>query len=107
MPQQKQRAPERKLAKALRELLPKVTLADFEAIMQIARSGHLRHLPVGIIAWQATTTHIRHVHTDYDALLEEGYDAESARHFVVDDMNEILADWGCLRRVSDEPEQTN
>ena len=91
-----------KLTKLLREMLPKVTMADFQAIEEIARRGHLRHLPPGIIAWQAITTHARHNHTDYDQLLAEGYDAESARHFVLDAINDKLAEWGCLRRIEDE-----
>ena len=88
-----------RLQKALRELLPRVTLADFRAIEEIASRGHLRHLPPTITAWQATTTHIRHTYTDYDSLLEEGYDRESARHFVLEPINDKLAEWGCLRRL--------
>lgn len=87
------------LKKALRALVPKASLADFQAIEAIASSGHLRHLPPTIIAWQAVTTHIRHNHTEYDALLSEGYDRESARHFVVDEMNGVLERWGSLRRI--------
>ena len=90
-----------KLQKALRELLPRVTMADYVEIENIALRGHLRHLPPTIIAWQAATTHIRHAHTDYDSLLEEGYDQEAARHFVIDDINEKLAEWGCLRRLDE------
>jgi len=92
----------RKLLEILREMLPQISLHDFQRIEEIASRGHLRHLPDSIVAWQATTTHIRHNHTDYDALLAEGYDAESARHFVLERMNEKLEEWGCLRRISDE-----
>jgi hypothetical protein len=90
-----------KLTKLLREMLPQITLSDFQAIEEIAKRGHLRHLPPGIIAWQAITTHVRHNHTEYDQLLEEGYDSDSARHFVLDVMNEKLAEWGCLRRIEE------
>jgi len=89
----------------LRELVPIVSLDDFLAIEEIANAGHLRHLPPSIAVWQATTTHIRHAHTDYDALLSEGYDAESARHFVLEEMNEILLQWGCQKQVSDQDTQ--
>lgn len=82
--------------------MPRVSLADFQAIEDIALRGHLRHLPPTIIAWQATTTHIRHVYTEYDQLLEEGYDREAARHFVLDGINRKLAKWGSLRRLEDE-----
>jgi hypothetical protein len=93
--------PHPKLSKMLREMLPRITLADFKAIEEIAERGHLRHLPPGIIAWQAITTHVRHNHTEYDQLLEEGYDSDSARHFVLETMNEKLAKWGCLRRIEE------
>lgn len=94
----------REIKKQLRELVPIVSLDDFLAIETIANAGHLRHLPPSIAVWQATTTHIRHNHTDYDELLEEGYDTESARHFVRDEMNEILSEWGCQRQISDQDE---
>lgn len=87
------------IKKALRALVPGISMADFQAIEEIAASGHLRHLPPTIIAWQALTTHVRHNHTDYDTLLADGYDRESARYFVVDEMNAVLERWGCLRRV--------
>ncbi len=90
------------MKKALRALVPRTSMADFQAIEEIATSGHLRHLPPTIIAWQAVTTHIRHNHTQYDALLAEGYDRESARHFVLDEMNEVLKKWGSLRRVVED-----
>jgi hypothetical protein len=50
--------------------------------------------------WLSMTAYIRHVFTDYDALLDEGYDVESARHFVLDVSNEKLAEWGVKRRIS-------
>ncbi|MGB7287618.1 MAG: DUF2293 domain-containing protein [Salaquimonas sp.] len=95
-----------KFTKTLRELLPKVTLADFQDIQAIAAKGHLRHLPDSIVAWQATTTHIRHNYTDYDALLEEGYDAESARHFVLGAINDKLEEWGSLRQIEENETDT-
>ena len=90
------------IKKALRELLPLITLADFELIETIANKGHLRHLPPTIAAWQATTTHIRHNHTDYDQLLNDGYDEESARHFVLNSINEKLEEWGSAKQISEE-----
>ena len=50
-------------------------------------------------------THVRHEHSDYDALLDEGYDRDSARHFVVDQMNAVLTTWRATRLVeADEDE---
>jgi len=95
---------QKEMRKALRVLLPRVPFADAEAILALALAGHLRHLPPSIALWQATTSHIRHELTDYDTLLDEGYDRDAARHFVVDEMNDILSDWGCKREVSDEPD---
>ncbi|MES0807994.1 DUF2293 domain-containing protein [Roseibium sp. SCPC15] len=94
------------LRKALRALLPRVPMRDAEAILDLALAGHLRHLPPSISLWQATTSHIRHEMTEYDALLEEGYDRDAARYFVAEEMNETLRNWGCNKEVSldQEPE---
>ncbi len=89
------------IAEALRSLLPMVPLSDFSSIQQSAGAGHLRHLPPSIATRQAITSHIRHRHTDYDQLLEEGYDRDSARHFVLDDMNNVLEDWGSSLRIDE------
>ena len=55
-------------------------------------------------AWLSITAYIRHRLTDYDNLLDEGYDMESARFFVLDDMNAVLEEWGSPRRVQVEDE---
>jgi len=94
----------REIKKRLREMVPNSTMEDFLAIEEIANSGHLRHLPPSIRAWQALTTHIRHNHTNYDELLDDGYDKDSARHFVLEDINETLELWGCEQRVSNSDE---
>lgn len=95
---------QKEMRKALRALLPRVPMRDAEAILSIALAGHLRHLPPTISLWQATTSHVRHELTEYDALLEEGYDRDSARFFVLDAMNDVLRSWGCNREVSDTEE---
>lgn len=96
------RGKSKQVKKALRGLIPNATMEDFLAIEEVADAGHLRHLPPSIRAWQALTTHIRHNHTDYDALLSEGYDQDSARHFILDDINDKLSIWGCSERISEE-----
>ena len=54
--------------------------------------------------WLALVAYARHMMTDYDALLAQGYDADSARFFVRDDINAVLEAWGARRRVpGDEP----
>lgn len=94
------------IARHLRALAPQMPMADFDAVMAIAVAGHLRHLPPSIAAWQALTSHVRHAHTEYDTLLEEGYDRDSARHFVLGAMNEQLAAWGSSRRLREEEDDS-
>ena len=93
---------QKEIKRRLRALVPSATMEDFLAIEKIALAGHLRHLPASISAWQAVTTHARHAYTEYDALLGEGYDAESARHFVVEAINLKLMEWGCTERISED-----
>ena len=90
----------KEVKRRLRELIPDATLDDFLSIEDKANAGHLRHLPASIRAWQALTTHIRHVHTDYDELIKEGYGKNAARHFVFDDINHKLQEWGCTKKLS-------
>jgi hypothetical protein len=42
------------------------------------------------------------VFTDYDALLAEGYDVDSARFFVLGEITAVVEDWGVRRRIGDE-----
>ena len=51
-------------------------------------------------AWLSLIAYVRHTFTDYDELLVEGYEADSARHFVAARMNEILQAWGVRRRLA-------
>ncbi len=92
----------REMRKALSRLAPLVSLSDAEEILSVGLASHLRHLPVSIALWQALTSRARHAHTDYDALLAEGYDHESARHFCIDEMNAVLTSWGCSRQIDED-----
>lgn len=96
---------QRELRRALVHLVPRVAYLDAEAIIETAQSRHLRHLPPSIAIWQATTARVRHAYTEYDTLLEEGYDRAAARFFVIDDMNAVLTEWGCGRHV--DPDDTD
>ncbi|MBC8049208.1 MAG: DUF2293 domain-containing protein [Chitinophagales bacterium] len=60
----------------------------------------LRPASAETAAWLSLVAYVRHALTDYDELLQQGYDAESARHFVAADMDKILAEWGVRRRIS-------
>jgi hypothetical protein len=88
--------------KAITALLPMAPLSDVLAIRAICDDRKLRGLPPSVAAWLATTTHVRHVHTDYESLLAEGYDREAARFFVVDAMNAVLTRWRATRLVDTE-----
>jgi hypothetical protein len=51
-------------------------------------------------AWLSLVAYVRHAFTDYDDLLAQGYDHDSARYFVVADMEAVLAEWGVKRRLA-------
>ena len=70
----------------------------------LARYQHWQTLPPSIAVWLATVAHVRHAHTDYEKLLSEGYDRDSARFFVIDQTDDVLAGWGCQRSVADGDE---
>jgi hypothetical protein len=91
---------------AVRILAPRIPRHEFEAVTDHAliSRGLQTALPEAA-AWLSLVAFIRHRLTDYDALLDDGYDADSARFFVLDDLNGVLAAWGSPRRVdADEPE---
>jgi hypothetical protein len=91
------------LAEALARLAPRLPDFEAEAVLDRAlRSPGLRGAVPETAVWLALTAFTRHSFTEYDDLLDEGYDRDSARHFVLDEMNARLAEWGCRRRVSEE-----
>lgn len=95
----------RAVDKALTLLLPMAPYADMEKIRADASAKHLRDLPPSIAVWLATIAHVRHEHSDYDRLLAEGYDRDSARFFVVGQINEWLTKWRATRLLeADDPE---
>lgn len=92
----------RAIAKALTALLPMAPYADIEAIRQAAGARDMRELPASIAVWLATIAHVRHEHSGYDRLLAEGYDRDSARFFVVDEINDTLTRWRATRLLDPE-----
>lgn len=83
---------------ALRLLAPGIPDHEFGVVVDRALdSAGLSKAAPETAAWLALVAYVRHVFTDYDDLLDEGYDHESARHFVLDDMAEVLAGWGVRR----------
>jgi hypothetical protein len=85
------------IAKALTLLMPGAPFLDADIIRQTAAKRKYKRLPASTSVWIAAVAHIRHVHTDYDALLDEGYDQDSSRHFVLEPINEILTHWRATR----------
>ena len=91
---------QRALRDAMRELIPLVPLASFTAIFEHTKSAHMQTLSPVDAVWLATISHIRHQHTDYDQLRDDGYDKASARHFVLDDTNDVLSEWGATAQIT-------
>lgn len=88
------------IAAALRRMLPHAPEGDRRAIADCAVvSTGLRQGSPEAAAWLSAVSWIRHNLTDYDALLAEGYDHESARHFTAPAIDAVLAEWGCRLRV--------
>ena len=94
----------RAIAKALTALLPLAPYADMERIRTDAGAVHMKALPPTIAVWLATIAHVRHVHTDYEKLLAEGYDRDSARFFVIEKTNEVLTRWRATRLLEEDDE---
>lgn len=86
---------------ALRRLAPGIPPHEFGVVVDRALdSPGLATASPENAAWLALVAYVRHVFTDYDALLDDGYDQESARHFVLDDMADVLAGWKVRRPIA-------
>ena len=90
---------------AVRVLAPRIPRHEFKSVIDHALGSRGLHMASPeAAAWLSMTAYIRHRLTDYDSLLDEGYDQESARFFVLDDINQVLETWGSPRRISGEDE---
>lgn len=89
---------------ALRNLVPLAPYSDFSDILMAMRAPHLRELTSVNAAFLTTVAHIRHQHTDYDTLRDEGYDHDAARFFVAEAIDEKLREWGAPRGLEADPE---
>jgi hypothetical protein len=63
-------------------------------------SKGLAQATAGTAAWLSLVAYVRHALTDYDDLLTQGYDQESARFFVAAEIDAILSNWGVARKVT-------
>lgn len=88
---------------ALRRLAPGIPPHEFGAVIDHALgSGGLRAASPEAAAWLSLVAYVRHTFTDYDARLEEGYDRDSARFFVLGEINDVLRGWGAKRLVAED-----
>ena len=68
----------------------------------IADSAGLSVAAPETAAWLSLVAYVRHTLTEYDELLLENYDQESARFFVAPEISAILESWGVRRRLTPE-----
>lgn len=88
---------------ALRNLAPGMPRHEFGAVVDHALdSPGLRKAAPETAAWLSLVAYVRHVLTEYDSLLADGYGPESARHFVLADTSAVLEAWGVRRQIADE-----
>jgi hypothetical protein len=85
---------------ALRHLAPRIPAHEFGAIVDHALDSEgLKIASPEAAAWLSLVAYVRHVFTDYDALFTQGYDRDSARFFVADEMEAVLKEWGARRSL--------
>lgn len=88
---------------ALRRLAPRIPGHEFGAVVDHAiDSRGLRAASSETAAWLALVAYVRHALTEYDDMLAQGYDRDSARFFVTDQIAAILVEWGVVRRLAPE-----
>ena len=88
---------------ALRRLAPKIPPHEFGAVIDHALdSAGLESAAPDTAAWLSLVAYVRHRFTDYDKLLAQGYDRDSARHFVAGEMTEIMKGWGVRRSLGED-----
>jgi hypothetical protein len=89
------------IARALRVLAPRIPAHEFEAVLDHARdSPGLKAAAPETAAWLSLVAYARHVFTDYDELLQQAYDRESARFFVATELAAVLREWGVRRPLT-------
>jgi hypothetical protein len=90
----------RAIESVLRHLAPRAPAHEFGAIVDHALDSEgLSAASPETAAWLSLVAYVRHVLTEYDALLAQGYDRDSARFFVADEMEAGLKGWGARRSL--------
>jgi hypothetical protein len=91
------------IASALRHLAPRLPAHEFAAVVDHAMdSPGLRTASPENAAWLSLVAYARHTLTDYDELLAQGYERDSARFFVAEAVEELLESWGVKRKLGTE-----
>jgi hypothetical protein len=89
------------IEQALRRFAPKIPPHEFGAVVDHALDSRgLRGATPEAAAWLSLVAYVRHAFTEYDDLLTQGYDQDSARYFVADEMTAVLAEWGVRRKLA-------
>lgn len=97
-----------RIAEELDQLAPAIPDTDRTLILDHAEdSAGLRKAGPARVAWLALVAFVRHSYTDYDALLSDGYDVASARHYCIGQINEVLEEWECERRLEEQEESAD
>jgi hypothetical protein len=91
------------IEQALRRLAPRISKHEFGAVLDHALDSRgLRSATPETAAWLSLVAYVRHALTEYDELLAQGYDQDSARHFVAGEMQAVLDEWGVRRSLEAE-----
>jgi hypothetical protein len=87
----------------LRRLAPNIPAHEFKAVADHAvDSRGLSTASPESAAWLSLVAYVRHVFTEYDDLLAQGYEQDSARFFVLADIEAKLSEWGVRRKLNQE-----
>jgi hypothetical protein len=85
---------------AVRRLAPRAPPHEFGAVVDHALDSRgLKASAPETAAWLSLVAYVRHAFTDYDELLAQGYDQDSARYFVAGEIEAVLGEWGVERRL--------
>jgi hypothetical protein len=91
------------IALAIHALAPRIPKHEFGAVIDhTLTSRGLSGATAERAAWLSLVAYVRHAHTDYDEMLAAGYELESARFFVKDEMQKVLSAWGVERSIHSE-----
>ncbi len=98
-------ARKRLVEQAILALAPDIPVKDLASVASHAlHTEAFRRAVPETAAWLSLVSYVRHNFTQYDAMLNDGYDREAARHFCLEPTNECLRGWGARRLVSDAPD---